>query len=178
MSVRWDRFFSDLEAQAVALEHDELEMEVADRALVEHSSVVLMDRVRASLGLPLRCVLVDGQQWQGALLGFGADWLVLSHSGVDDRAAVLVRARALVAVSGLSGRAVPLQALGSVARRSTLTMALRRLMQLAEPVQVMRVHAVPLTGTVALVGRDYLDLACDDGTWSVPLDAVAGVAIR
>jgi hypothetical protein len=42
----------------------------------------------------------------------------------------------------------------------------------------MRVHAVPLTGTVALVGRDYLDLACDDGTWSVPLDAVAGVAIR
>lgn len=178
MGVRWHKLFADLEARAELLEYDELETEVADRAVVEHSSVLLMDRVRASLGLSLRCVAVDGQQWQGALLGVGADWLVLSGPGADDRVSVLVCTRALVAVSGLSERAVPLDALGPVARRTTVPMVLRRLMQTGEPVRVTRAHAVPLMGRVALVGRDYLDVACDDGTFSVPLDAVAGVALR
>lgn len=175
--MRWERLWSDLEAQAEVLEREELEAEVADRALIEQSSVLLMDRVRASVGLPLRCVVLGEQQWQGTLLGYGLDWLSMSRSEVDGRASVLLPAAALTAVAGLAGRAVPVDAVGLVARRVTMTMALGRLRDSGEFVRVHRQSAIPVAGQIVLVGRDYVDVVDDDAvTWSIPLGSVVGVA--
>lgn len=181
--MRWERLWSDLEAQAEAraeaLARDELEAEVADRALIEQGSVAFMDRVRASVGTHLRCVVLGGQQWQGVLLGHGLDWLSLSPPGVAGQASVLLPERSLAAVSGLARHAVPLDALGLVARRVTMTMAMRRLMDGGELVRVHRVGSPPAAGRIVLVGRDYVDVEDDDEvTWSIPLRSVTAVALR
>lgn len=176
--MRWEWLFSDLEAQADALERDELEVEVADRALIEQGSVVLMDRLRASVGLHLRCTVIGGQRWQGPLLGYGLDWLSLARSDLDGQASVLLPVAALTAVSGLDRRAVPLDAVGLVSRRVTIAMALRRLMDNEEFVGV-HLHSAPaVAGRIVLVGRDYLDIVDEDAViWSVPLAAVVAVAL-
>lgn len=192
--MRWERLWSDLEAQAEALDRDELEAEVADRTLIEQGTVLLMDRVRASVGLHLRCVVVGGQQWRGPLLGYGLDWLSLGWGEAAGAApaseaeyapgraarqvAVLLPARSLTAVAGLARLAVPLDAVGLVARRVTLPMAMRRLLDAGAYVRVDRVGSTPLAGQVALVGRDYVDLVDDDAmTWSIPLASVVSVAL-
>ena len=182
--MRWERLWSDLEQQAEALDRDELAAEVHDRTVIEQSSVQLMDRVRASLGLRLRCDVAGGGRWQGVLLGVGSNWFALARSDTSDasdahgHAPVILPSVAVTAVAGLAPRAVMLDALGPVARRSTLAMALRRLVEAGERVQVHRSQASPLSGRLTVCGQDYVELCDDDAvTWSVPTAALGAVTM-
>lgn len=176
--MRWENLWSDLEAQSEALERDDLEAEVADRAMIEQSSVLLMDRCRASVGRRLRCTVAGGDQWRGTLLGCGVDWLSLGDSETDGRTSALVPAGAITGLEGLASQALPVEALGMVARRLTLALALRRLVVAREHVRVHRAHSVPTSGHIVLVGGDYLDILDDDSaTVSVPMGAVVAVAL-
>lgn len=177
--MRWERLWSDLESQAAALDRDELAAEVHDRTLIEQSSVLLMDRVRASVGEHLRCEVAGGGQWRGVLLGVGSDWLALGRSDSSAHSTVIVASVAVRAVTGLLPRAVLLDSLGAVARRSTLAMLVRHLASAGDRVQLHRVDAGPVSGRVAVVGRDYLQISDDDGIgWSVPSAAVAALTIE
>lgn len=176
--MRWENLWSDLEAQSEALELDELEAEVADRAMIEQSSVLLMDRCRASVGRRLRCTVVGGDQWRGTLLGCGTDWLSLGDSETHGRTSALVPVGAITGVEGLASQAVPVEALGLVARRLTLALALRRLLVAREHVRVHPAHSAPVSGQIVLVGGDYFDIVDDDSvTVSVPMGAIVVVAL-
>lgn len=179
MNVRWDRLWADLSAQAEALERVEFEAEVADRVAVEQASVLLMDRVRASLGRHLRCDVSGAPPWRGVLGGYGRDWLALTRPDPAESLTVLVPLSAVQAVTGLARRAVRDDALTPVGRRVTLAMALRHLRDDAHDVALHRSGTPPLRGRVRSVGRDYVDVADDEGTcWSVPMSALVGVSLR
>jgi hypothetical protein len=91
---------------------------------------------------------------------------------------VILPSVAVTAVAGLAARAVMLDALGPVARGSTLAMALRRLVVAGERVQVHRSQASPLSGRLTVCGQDYVELCDDDAvTWSVPTAALAAVTM-
>jgi hypothetical protein len=174
--VRWEKLWSDLESQVDAWERDDLEAEVADRVAIERASVLVMDRVRGSVGRPLRCEVAGGGRWQGVLLGYGVDWLLL---GDDDggRSSVLVPAGGLTGVVGLAERVLPLDTLSLVARRATLTMALRRLAGAAEPLRLHRGHSRPLSGRISVVGSDYVEVVDHDTAWVVPTTALVAVEL-
>ncbi len=173
--MRWERFWSDLESQAEGWERDELEAEVVDRVAIERASVLVMDRVRGSVGRRLRCEVAGGEQWKGALLGHGVDWLLLGRAD-DGHPFVLLPARSLTAVQGLAERALPIDALSLVARRATLSMALRRLASAGERVRLHRAGAAPLAGRIVVVGSDYVEVV-DDAEWVVPLAAMTAVEL-
>jgi hypothetical protein len=176
--VRWDRLWADLSAQAEALERVEFEAEVADRVSVEQASVLLMDRVRASLGRHLRCDVTGAPPWRGVLGGYGRDWLALTRTDPSHAQTVLVPLSAVRGVTGLARQAVLDDALSPVGRRVTLAMALRHLRDDAHETTLHRSGTPPLRGLVRSVGRDYVDLVDDEGTcWSVPLSALLGVSL-
>lgn len=179
MHVRWDRLWADLSAQAEALERVEFEAEVADRVSVEQASVLLMDRVRASLGRHLRCDVTGAPPWRGVLGGYGRDWLALIRDDRSQDQTVLVPVAAVCGVTGLARQAIRDDALTPVGRRVTLAMALRHLRDDAHDVTLHRSGAPPLRGLLRSVGRDYVDLVDDEGTcWSVPMPALLGISLR
>jgi len=176
--VRWDKLFSDLDSQVEAWERDQLEAEVADRVAIEQASVLLMDRVRGSVGRALRCEVAGGQLWQGVLLGHGPDWLLLGRDA-DERSPLLLPAGGLTGVVGLAERVRPLDTLSLVGRRATLAMALRRLAGAEQPVRLYRADAAPLSGRIAVVGRDYVEVldAVADAACVVPVDVVVALEL-
>lgn len=163
-------------AQAEAMDREELHAEVADGSLRERAAVALMDRVRASVGLTVRCETADGQRWQGEIAAYGVDWFELSATGEAGHRDVLIPSPAVRGMVGLARGAVGADATSLVSRRVDLRMVLRRVSARHIPVRVYRIEADPLSGDVVVVGNDYLELRDSAAThWSVPLSAVASV---
>lgn len=175
--MRWERLWADLEAQAAALDRDEFDAEVADRAVREQATVTLMDRVRGSAGRLLRCQVQGGRWWAGRLVNHGVDWLALAREDPPGVQTVLLPAAAVTTVGGLGPTALPQAALGHVASRVDLRLVLRRLV--AADADVCLERSTPgqsVGGRLLVVGRDYVEVASGDmGRLAVPIAAVTAV---
>jgi hypothetical protein len=149
--MRWDGLFADLEGQLEAEHRAERDAEVAERTRIERGAVDLPSRLLAQVGAQTRLRLVTGAQHEGTLTDVGADWLLLREA----RRELLVPTVALVSVADLAPRTRDDRA----ARRFGLGYALRLLARDRCPVLVSDRSGQASTGTIDVVGADYLDLA-------------------
>ncbi len=154
--MRWRRLFDDLEAQFDAAEAAELAAEVSDRTRREMSLLRTVDRLAGSRGRALTFTVQGAGAVKGTLLAAAPEWLLLEEPPARE---VLVRAGAVLAVSGLGPRSGVPGAEGEVGRRLGLASALRGLSRDRTPVTVDLVDGARLSGTIDRVGQDYLELA-------------------
>lgn len=181
--MRWERLFADLEAQFAAQSPDDDTAEAASRARYEHGRVLLIDRLRGSLGRQVTLSCRGTGDLTGRLVDVGVDWLLLTDAMGRE---LLVAAAAVRAVGGLGATTAPGAEAGPVTRRLDLRRALRGLARDRAPVQCLLDDGSQLTGTVDRVGADFLELAehpldvprrrdAVRGVRAVVLDAVAAV---
>ena len=163
--------FDDLEQQAEALHLAERDAEVAELARAEYAEVALASRVHASCGLDVELAILGGTTLRGRLARAGRDWCLVAVTPPVGQVA-LIPLRAVVAVRGLSARAVP-EAARPLPDRLGMGSVLRRLAEDGEPVVVLGTDGSTRHGAVQRVGADFLELAGDSGTVVVPFGAVA-----
>ncbi|WP_369068765.1 hypothetical protein [Kineococcus terrestris] len=155
--MRWDELFADLSGRAAQAEREDLEAEVADRALRDAAEVGWTQRVLASRG-EVALQLRDGSWLEGPCLDAGDDWVLLRAAtpgaGTPPRQ-VLVPAAAVALARGVERFSLPTAGAGG--RPRPLLLAVRALLG-PEPVLV-RTFAQDVRGCVARVGRDHLDVS-------------------
>lgn len=176
--------FEDLEQQAAALHLEDRDAELADRVHGEYAEVTLGARLHASLGHSVRLEL-PGTGVAGLLEQVGEGWCRVrtapagAGAGAGAARTWVVRVAAIVAVSGLSPRAVPDVALPAVARLG-LRAAVRGLAEGGEPVVVRLLDGTERQLRLRRVGADFLE---GEGpgperaleTLLVPFDSVVGL---
>lgn len=168
--VRWDALFADLEAAVEEADRREYEAEVAEQARAEYAAVCLHDRLRAHVGRPVVCQLVDGQRLEGDVVDVGPQWLLVRVG----HGQVLLPSTALAGVEGLTASVLLPE--GEVGRRIGLGVVLRGLAVRRVPVGLALHGGGLVTGTVDRVGADHLELAVHNA--DVPRRSAAVVAIR
>lgn len=108
--MTWEKdlfaFLDDLEGQAEGAFAAEREFEVADRARGEYAVVTLAERLMASVGHDVRLTLSGVGPVAGNLSRVADGWCLLEAVGQE----WIARVPAIVAVDGLSERAVPTDA--------------------------------------------------------------------
>lgn len=165
--MRWEQLFADLEAQYAALSDAELAGEIADRQRTEFGAITTCERLRGSIGAPVRITLQSGVAVSGVLRRVGADWLLVEESPGSE---VLAAFAAIVVIDGLgSNTALPA---GELDSRLTLRLALRGLARDRAPVTITVLGApvaetgtgLELAGTIDRVGADFVELA-DHAAW-------------
>lgn len=167
LSMRWEALFRDLEAQAQAQEDEHWRQEVAERSRGERSSVSLAARVAAARGAQISAVLRDGSRVRGEVLESGGDWMLLGDAGRQR----VVALAAVVVVEDLPRRS---EVLSAVESRLTVARTLRGLSRERARVRVRA--TVELTGVIAAVGQDHLDLVTEAGaSAAIPLGAILEV---
>jgi hypothetical protein len=177
--MAWEPLWADLAAQADAWDRADLEAEVAERVLIEQSSVTWADRVRAALGQPVSVGTRGGRRWRGVVHAYGQDFMALAAPAVTAPARVIVASDAVVEISGLPRAATPRGALGPSAARRSLSAVLRRIAAELVPVVLHRDDGSVCPGQVRAVGGDYVDLVDDRSvTLTVPLGALVAVTPR
>lgn len=177
-TVRWERLFSDLEAQLEAARAQEARVGLVELVRAERASTRLADRLRASVGLPLRVQVgfLPGEADAavvGDLVDVGADWLLLAEQ-LGGRA--LVPLAAVQALSGLAPYAAPEET--SAVSRLGLGHALRALSRDRVDAAVST-EARTLVGRLDRVGADHVDVTPAAGPpWTVPIAALRVVRSR
>jgi len=176
-TVRWQLLFSDLESEFATARAQEALAGVPDLVRAERAATHLADRVRASVGLPLRLEVGEGPEavLGGVLADAGPDWLLLSEPASRQ---VLVPLAAVLAVSGLAPHVAPEE--GPVRARLGLPHALRALARDRAEVRVSTA-ARTLVGRLDRVGADYVDVTPVAGPtwpWTVPVAALRAVRSR
>jgi hypothetical protein len=154
--MRWDALFADLSAQAEALERADRDVEIADRTRIEIAAVPLRDRLAAAAGQPVRLRCAAGVAVTGRLAQVGPDWALVDEGGGRE---ALVRLAAVLAVGGVSRRAVDAAPAGSVASRLGVRHVLRGIARDRSAVLVALADGTSVTGTIDRVGADFLELA-------------------
>jgi hypothetical protein len=99
--MRWERLFTELEAEAAELAGQDREAEIADRTRAEVARTTWVDRIRAGIGTSVRLRLLGADLVEGTVLQVGTDWLLL-RAGAND---VLVPVHAVVGVEGAAAGA-------------------------------------------------------------------------
>ncbi|WP_145225946.1 hypothetical protein [Rudaeicoccus suwonensis] len=150
--MRWQELFADLEAQLVAADRREQQLEVADRTRRERADVSWLDRAACTVGREVLVVTPAGAV-RGRLDDLGRDWLLVQEQG---RHAAVIPVTAVTAVVGLQRRSDDDRGLG---RRFGLGVALRAIARDRAVVAVHDIAAGLATGTIDRVGADHLDLA-------------------
>jgi hypothetical protein len=154
--MRWERLFSDLEAQLDAETDAELVAEVADRTRSELAKTSFEDRLRGSLGRAVVMEVAAVGTLRGTLRRVGSGWLVLDE---ENGAAAIVLIGGVAGVRDLAvvtrGAAVD----GGVTGRLGIGQVLRVLSRDRTPMAAVLIDGVRLTGTIDRVGTDYFDLA-------------------
>ena len=154
--MRWQRLFTDLEAQFEDAEAAAERAETGSRTRTEVGALRLADRLRGAIGLPVSLRCRGAGQVAGVVADVGTDWLLLT----DDRGReTVVATAAVMAVGGLARRTAAPEDAGPVQRRMDLRRALRALARDRSTVQVVLEDGTLLTGTVDRVGADFLELA-------------------
>lgn len=186
--MRWDDLFADLEGQARALEAEAERAEVEDRTRGETAQIALVNRVRAAVGQDVSLTLVGAAALTGVLRRVGPDYLLVEgrDQGVGGGVEHLVLTAAVLAWVDLGPAAVSPQSVGTVEGRLGLSAALRGVAADRAAVTMLLRDRSERHGTVARVGRDWLDVALhrpDDvpradritAHLTVPFDALAAV---
>ncbi|MCU1659605.1 MAG: uncharacterized protein JWO57_4261 [Pseudonocardiales bacterium] len=152
--MRWQGLFADLEAQAEALERAERAAEVDERARIEVGALGITDRVRPSVGAPVRLRCAGGLTLNGTLIQTGPDWLLVDEGAGRE---AVVALRAVVAIGGLGRWSDPDR--GAVGSRLGLRHALRGLVRDRSPVLVYLVDGSTIAATLDRVGADFVEVA-------------------
>lgn len=177
--MAWEPMWADLAAQADAWDRADLEVEVAERVLIERSSVSWADRLRASVGQPVGVRTRGGRQWRGVVHACGHDFVALAAPTTSVPAHVIVACDAVVEVAGLPRAATPQAALGPSASRRSLAAVLRRIAGERVPVVVHLDDGSVCPGNLSAVGGDYVDLVDDrSDTRTLPVAAMVAVTPR
>lgn len=174
--MRWDALFADLEAQADALAQAERAAEVETRTRGEAATLTVADRLRASVGSPVRLRLGGGLLVSGRLARVGPDWLLLEEG--PGREVLVVTAQVLT-VRGLGRLTAVPAAVGTagpaafVEARLGLRHALRGIARDRSVVRLLLTGAPgaaasgtgtagesgAVDGTIDRVGADFVELA-------------------
>ena len=186
--MRWDDLFADLEGQARALAAEEVRAEVEDRIRGETAQIALVNRLRAAGGKDVAATLVGGTSLTGPLLRVGPDFVLVESTGQGGAGPVehVVLTAAVLAWVDLGPAAVSPESVGAVESRLGLSAALRGVATDRSGVTVLLRDGSGRHGTLARVGRDWLDLAVhrpDDvpradritARLTVPFEALAAV---
>ena len=157
--VRWDALFADLEMQWEAAEAAEFDLEVADRSRREAAYLRLVDRMRPAVGHRVHCTLRAGGAQPivvaGRLAALGADWFLVEEAVARE---VLVPMSSLTSVTGLGSMSAQPGHEGPLAARFDLRFVLRQLVRDRAPCVVQLVDGTSVTGTVARVGADFVEV--------------------
>lgn len=153
--MRWDRLFTDLEAQLAGAGAAELAGEVSDRTRREVSRLHLADRAVMAGGAVLTLGLGPAGSVSGRLARSGPGWWLLAAEPTGD---LLVCTDALAWVSGLPALAAEPQAQSVVSARLGLPYALRGIARDRSAVTVVLRDGSTCAGTIDRVGADFLDL--------------------
>ncbi|WP_295702617.1 hypothetical protein [Lapillicoccus sp.] len=152
--MRWDELFDDLEARSVEEGRRDLDAEVADRTRRERALLGLQDRFTAcQAGDPVSVRVAGAGTVAGRVTGVGADWVLLAERPQHP---VLVAFAAIRMITGASARS---EQVGAVAKAFGLGSALRAVSRDRAVVEVIDLEGTALTGTIDVVGRDFVDLA-------------------
>ncbi|HET7734704.1 MAG TPA: hypothetical protein VFK52_01910 [Nocardioidaceae bacterium] len=172
--VHWEerllRELDDLELQAEGLHLAERDATVAELSQSTYAEVALVDRLHASVGLPVTLVLSGGTVVEGVVSRAGRDWLAL----VQGRVEYVARLGAVVRVRGASARAVAEEARGVTAKLG-LGSVLRQVARDGRQVALTGTDGLVLRGSVRRVGRDFLELELEGG--GVELLGFGGLAV-
>ncbi len=150
--MRWQELFADLEGQLVAAEREERRAQISERTRAERARVQLADRFAASRGRQVTMVTAAGPV-SGRLDDLGRDWALIDETG---RRAALVPLDAVVSVVGLVRGSDDDRGSG---RRFGLGTALRGISRDRAAVAVHDRAGGLCTGTIDIVGADYLELS-------------------
>ncbi len=151
-SMRWDAIFADLGARWDAEGRAERDAEVADRTRREHASIELLTRLAGHQG-EVRVRVAAGAVLEGLVLDVGKDWVLLEIP--LRRRQALIPMSAVRAIEGLGRRSVSAR----TARRFGWGYAVRVLARDRAVVQITDLDGTVVTGTIDIVGADYLELA-------------------
>ncbi len=156
--MRWDRLFTDLEAQLEAADAAEFAGEVVERTRIEVGALRLVDRLRAALESTVRLTCLGSEQVAGRLRRVGPDWLLVAER--PEREAV-VPLTAVTSVAGLGpwSAAEADGARGVLAARLDLRYALRGVARDRAGVALTLCDGTALAGTVDRVGADFVEVA-------------------
>lgn len=155
-TVRWDDLFTDLEAQAAALDVAERAGEISERTRIEFATIAMHDRLRAAVGAPVRLSLAGGLSVGGTLTRVGADWLLLDEGRAREAFVVLASVRT---VAGLARYSATPGSDGVVLARLTLRSALRAVARDRSGVRLHLVDGDVLAATIDRVGADFVEVA-------------------
>jgi hypothetical protein len=181
---RLDHVFEELEAEFDASLRWEAEQEAAAAIRAEAGEIALWEHLTRRVGAQV-FVSVGALRLDGVLLASYPDFVAVRTA--DGRQHMVSLGPAVSLRVAADTRLAP--ATGSkVARRYSLRLALRELARRREPVLVSLVDQGVATGTIEVVGRDYLELAEHElgdvprratvtGHRLVPLAAVAAVSL-
>ena len=166
--MRWDDLFADLEAQLGAAHEARFQAEVSDLTRAERSAIELAERLMTARGTSVSLMLRDGEPVNGVVVDAAAQWLLLGQTGPQ----TLVPMHAIAWVSGLPPRT---SHLSEVERRLGIGHALRALARDRARV-IVDYGAGEVTGLIAVVGADYVELSTSIGaTSAVPIAAIMRV---
>jgi len=154
--VRWDELFADLEAQFDAEEDAQRSGEVSDRTRRETARLHLLDRLCGSVGTDMKASVQGVGAIAGRLIDVGCDWLLLQGDGARE---ALVPISAVLLVHGLRPESASADIRGRVVGRLDVRYALRALARDRAAVIVALIDGARVSGTVARVGADFLELA-------------------
>jgi hypothetical protein len=172
----WRNVLDDIEAQLDAAERVASDAEIVDQARLLLREMGWADRLRGSVGRPVRITCSGGSVVVGRLAMVGPDWALLRTEGTGEW---IVSLAAVTRLDGLGLVGSPTSALSPSALRSTLDVVLRRFARERARMQVVDVEGDRLSGVAHRVGRDYLELTSTVGSgtrWVIPLPAVAVVS--
>ncbi|MEP7178051.1 MAG: hypothetical protein ABI775_03080 [Pseudonocardiales bacterium] len=154
--MRWEALFTDLDAQAEALERAERAAEVDERARLDLGALGLLERLRPALGTAVRLQCAGSVVVSGVLRRVGPDWLLLDEGAGRE---VLVTLRAVQGVSGLSRLSAAPESMPIVESRLGLSHVLRGVARDRSPVRICRSDGSVLDATIDRVGADFLEAA-------------------
>ncbi|OMH35171.1 hypothetical protein [Tersicoccus sp. Bi-70] len=153
--MRWDALFEDLQSQWSALQDRAQESEIAERTRLDHGSVTLAGRLRASVGQRVRTVQADGETVDGTVGFTGSTWVCLRSGALD----VIVVTSWCRSWEGLHRATAP--EASSVGDRLSLASALRGLSRdraLVTAALAVGPGSTAVHGRIDRVGRDFVDL--------------------
>lgn len=164
--MRWDALFSDLEAQARASERADIDVAATEMLAAEAATVELTERIAATFQVVV--VTRSGEAIEGQVATVARQWILLS-SGASE---ILIPTASIDHVRGLERLSRPL---GSVSLQSlSLGSVLRTFARNRFRVGV-RSSSTTTHGAVIRVGKDWVELATDQGQVVIPMAAVMWV---
>jgi len=181
--MRWERLFTDVEAQFAAELDREHASEVADRIRAEIGRVRFRDRTAVAHGsmLTMWVLGADPGVLSGELRASGPDWMLLAErEGME----TLVPLHAVTAVSGLGSASRAPEQESRLQARLDLGYVLSGIARDRAPVSIVLTDGHLLGGTIDRVGADLIEVAehhtgdyrrpsAVTGVWSVRTGALA-----